>query len=107
MPTIHVVDRQGVRHTISADDDVPLMFSLRDAGFALEGTCGGTASCGTCHVYVSDAFVERLGARNESELEMLDALANFDERRSRLSCQINATAEIDGLEITLAPEEFV
>jgi 2Fe-2S ferredoxin len=107
MPTIYVADRDGERHTVSAADDVPLMFSLRDAGLPVEGTCGGTASCGTCHVYVSTEWADKLPARDAVEQDMLGALEHFDERHSRLSCQLNATDELEGLKLTLAPEEFV
>jgi 2Fe-2S ferredoxin len=107
MPTVHVIDRDGKRHTISAEDDMPLMFALRDASLPVEATCGGTASCGTCHVFVSEAWVDRLPARDSTELDMLDALENFNEKSSRLSCQLNMTAEMDGIEVRLAPEEFV
>lgn len=86
---------------------MPLMFALRDAGLPVEGTCGGTAGCGTCHVYVPDAWTGRLPAPEAGELDMLHALNHFDERHSRLSCQLNGTAELEGLELTLAPEEFV
>jgi len=107
MPTIYVADRDGQRHTVSAEDDLPLMFSLREAGLPVEGTCGGTASCGTCHIYVSAEWAGRLPPRDTVELDMLDALEHFDEQRSRLSCQLNATDALEGLELTLAPEEFV
>jgi 2Fe-2S ferredoxin len=107
MPTIYVADREGQRHTVSAEDDLPLMFALRDAGLPVEGTCGGTASCGTCHVYIAAEWIDRLPPRETVEQDMLDALQNFDERSSRLSCQINATDDLEGLELTLAPEEFV
>lgn len=107
MPTIYVCDREGQRHTVAADDDLPLMFSLREAGLPVEGTCGGTASCGTCHVYVSAEWFARLPARETVELDMLQALDHFDAQRSRLSCQLNPTGEFEGLELTLAPEEFV
>jgi hypothetical protein len=41
------------------------------------------------------------------ELDMLGELQHFNERSSRLSCQLNMTAELEGLEVQLAPEEFV
>ena len=107
MPTVHVTDREGKRHTIDAEDDMPLMFALRDANLPVEATCGGTASCGTCHVFVVEPWIERLPQRDSTEVDMLDALVNFNEQTSRLSCQINMTGELDGLEVQLAPEEFV
>jgi 2Fe-2S ferredoxin len=107
MPTVYVIDRDGKRHTVSAEDDMPLMFALRDAALPVEATCGGTASCGTCHVFVADAWVDRLPARDTMELDMLSELQHFNEKSSRLSCQLSTTAELEGLEVRLAPEEFV
>lgn len=107
MPIARVTDRDGALHEIEAEGDTPLMFSLRESGMPVEGTCGGVASCGTCHVFVGTEWSSRLGARETSELEMLESLTNFDEATSRLSCQINMTPELDGLEVTLAPAEFV
>jgi branched-chain amino acid transport system substrate-binding protein len=86
--------------------NTPLMFTLRDqAGLPVEGLCGGCAICGTCHVHVDAAWIDRLPPRAEIELELLELLRHFDERASRLSCQIKPTAELDGLALRLAPEE--
>lgn len=58
--------------------------------------CGGCMSCATCHVYVDDAWTERVGGPSEIEAEMIAAL---DDTRasSRLSCQIVPRPELDGL----------
>jgi|EndMetStandDraft_9_1072997.scaffolds.fasta_scaffold747608_2 2Fe-2S ferredoxin len=106
MPRITVTDREGVTREIDAPVGEPLMFTLRDrAGLPVEGLCGGCAVCGTCHVYVDAAWIDRLKPREEIELELLEALAQFDERASRLSCQIKPTADLEGLALRLAPEE--
>jgi 2Fe-2S ferredoxin len=106
MPRVKVIDREQVAREIEAEADLPLMFSLRDSGLPVEGTCGGTASCGTCHVYVDPAWHERLMPRRPMETDLLDMLVNFDPARSRLSCQIEIEERMDGLVVTLAPEEF-
>jgi 2Fe-2S ferredoxin len=80
------------------------MFSLRNAGLPVEGTCGGYASCGSCHVYVAAEWTERLEAQTEIETDMIGLLDAVDPARSRLSCQIIMTEELDGLVVTLAPE---
>jgi 2Fe-2S ferredoxin len=106
MATIRVTERDGSKHTLDAPPGIPLMHVLRDAGLSVDGTCGGVASCGTCHIYVNEDWRPRLPARGEAELDMLQALGAFDESASRLACQIPLTPELDGLEITVAPGEY-
>jgi 2Fe-2S ferredoxin len=58
--------------------------------------CGGNAMCATCHVYVDEAWFEKLAPRSPDEEYQLDAA--FDVRpTSRLSCQIVVSEELDGL----------
>lgn len=106
MARIVVLDRAGVRHALDAPDGEALMFTLRDHhGLPIEGSCGGCAACGTCHVFVDDDWVERLDPPRDEELSMLELLKHRDRRRSRLSCQIKPDARLDGLALRLAPEE--
>ena len=60
------------------------------------GACGGVCSCATCHVRVKPEWIERVGRPEEEEQDMLDLEDRADER-SRLSCQIEMTEELDGL----------
>jgi 2Fe-2S ferredoxin len=106
MPRLQVTDRVGTVHEVEAVDDLPLMFVLRDhAGLPVEGMCGGCASCGTCHVYIEGEWIDRLPPREAEEQDMVEQLYHYDERSSRLSCQIRSGPAIDGLALRLAPEE--
>src|SRR3546814_12520284 len=58
-----------------------LMESLRDAGLGVDGTCGGAMSCGTCHVYVAAAWLDKLPAKSQDEADMIEALADLVELR--------------------------
>ena len=63
------------------------------------GDCGGQCACATCHVYVDEAWREKVGAPSPMEEDMLDF--GFDVRpNSRLSCQIKVTDELDGLVVS-------
>ena len=62
--------------------------------------CGGACSCATCHVYVDDAWVDKLSAKSEDEVALLDAVCN-PQPNSRLSCQIKVTEELDGLVVRM------
>ncbi|MEZ5925701.1 MAG: 2Fe-2S iron-sulfur cluster-binding protein [Hyphomicrobiaceae bacterium] len=68
------------------------------------GECGGCLSCATCHVYVDEAWVGKTGAANEIEDGMLEATPAPRRSNSRLSCQITASAELDGL-VLIVPAE--
>jgi ferredoxin, 2Fe-2S len=106
VPRIFVTDRDGERFDVDAPVGQALMFTLRDGeGLPVEGLCGGSAACGTCHVFIDADWVERLKPREDDEMQMLESLAHFDRQRSRLSCQIKPTPDLDGLSLRLAPEE--
>lgn len=105
MAKVNVVDRDGARTQVDAPDGSPLMETLRDENFGVEGICGGCCSCGTCHVYVAPAWQARSGARADDEDMMLEAIGDLVEVRpsSRLSCQIIVGPELDGLEVEIGP----
>ncbi|MFB9073390.1 2Fe-2S iron-sulfur cluster-binding protein [Citricoccus parietis] len=81
------------------------MEALRDNDFPVLASCGGTASCATCHVFLPETVVEQLGERSEDEAELLEDADHFDEARSRLSCQVKQDESLDGLAVEIAPEE--
>jgi len=103
MATLLITTVDGETKTIEAPDGTNMMEALRDAGL-VEGTCGGVASCGTCHVYFPDKAVA--GETGEDEGYMLEGLADFVEIRdgSRLSCQVKVAALHDSMKIEIAPE---
>ncbi|MDA8707782.1 2Fe-2S iron-sulfur cluster-binding protein [Hellea sp.] len=103
MATLHVTKTDGETQTVEAKNGAQMMEALQAAGL-VEGTCGGAASCGTCHIYFADKTAA--GERTEDEGYMLEGLEDFVEIKegSRLSCQIEVTEAHDGLKIEIAPE---
>jgi 2Fe-2S ferredoxin len=67
----------------------------------IEAECAGSLSCGTCHVYVTPAFVSRLPTASEQEEEMLGFVAAERRAGSRLACQIMLSDELDGLTLEI------
>ena len=70
----------------------------------IEGACGGSLACATCHMYIHPDWwqkcLPRDGEVSEEENDMLDLA--FDVRKSsRLGCQIVMTEELDGLVVAL------
>jgi 2Fe-2S ferredoxin len=100
---IIAIDREGAEHSLEGRDGWTVMEILRNAGLPIEAECGGACACATCHVYVDEAWFDRLPSRSEFETEMLD-MATAYEPNSRLSCQITCAAGLDGLRVTIAPE---
>jgi 2Fe-2S ferredoxin len=100
---IIATDRDGKTHEIEGRDGWSVMEILRDADLPITAECGGACACATCHVYVEGDWYEKLPEPSDSETDMLD-MALAVEPNSRLSCQITCSDELDGIQVTLAPE---
>ena len=101
MPKLTVVDRSGTERMIEVEDGLTVMEAIRDNGFdELLALCGGCCSCATCHVHVDPAFTDKLPAMSEDEDDLLES-SDHRVETSRLSCQIEFTDALDGLEVTI------
>jgi len=105
MVQLVVTDRDGNVVEVDADTGGSVMESIRDLDASVEAICGGMCSCATCHCLMDMNWVEHLPPRSDDELELLEELEAFDPVRSRLSCQIPVTEDLDGLALTVGPEE--
>ena len=104
MPRLIIVTRDGAEHVVDGRAGWSVMENIRDNGFDILALCGGNCSCATCHVHVDHAWMERLKPRGADEEELLDT-SDHKTEASRLSCQVLFTAELDGLRVTIAPED--
>ena len=105
MPKLIVTTREGTVQELNGADGLSVMEVIRDGGIdELLALCGGCCSCATCHVYVDEEFVGALPPISEDENDLLDSSDQRNER-SRLSCQIPFTSALDGLKVTIAPED--
>ncbi|CAM4110332.1 2Fe-2S ferredoxin [Novosphingobium lubricantis] len=105
MPTLIVTKRDGSEQSIDADTNVSVMEIIRDAGVdELLALCGGCCSCATCHIYVDEKFASQLPEVSADESDLLDS-SDHRNASSRLSCQINFTSALDGMRVTIAPED--
>lgn len=96
---IKLIDAEGRAHEVPAQEGLSVMEVLREAGL-IEGECGGSLACATCHVWVDAAWADRFAPPVEDEEDMLDVAFNLTDR-SRLSCQLILGPEHDGLTISL------
>jgi len=106
MAKLVVTDRQGQTTDADAQNGISVMENIRDLDNSVDAICGGLCSCATCHVFVDPAWAEKLPPRSGEEAALLSDLSTFDEGRSRLSCQIMLSEELDGLVLTVAQAEF-
>ncbi len=105
MTKITVISRDGESREVQAEAGLSLMEVIRDNGFdELLALCGGCCSCATCHVHVDPAFADKLPKMGEDENDLLDSTDHRNET-SRLSCQIQVSDALDGLIVTIAPED--
>ena len=78
---------------------------MRAAGVPIKAECGGSGVCATCHCRVPAEWAERLPAPANDEIDKLDEIPSADDR-SRLSCQIQMTNELDGLVLEVQPDSL-
>ena len=99
---VTVTDYEGAPHRLEGISGWRLMEVIRDHDLPIKAECGGACACATCHVYVAPEWFAKLVPANSEETMMLDD-AMAVEANSRLSCQIILSPELEGLEVTLAP----
>ncbi|KAF3038987.1 mitochondrial matrix iron-sulfur protein [Didymella heteroderae] len=100
---LHVtfIDKDGQSHTfeVSAGDNLLDIAQAND--LEMEGACGGSCACSTCHVIVEDeAKYEAMEEPDDDENDMLDLAFGLTET-SRLGCQVKMSKELDGLVVKL------
>jgi 2Fe-2S ferredoxin len=100
--TVNVTDYDGKKHVLEGIEGWRLMEVIRDYGLPMKAECGGACACATCHVYVAAEWAAKLAPPSADEMLMLDD-AMAPQENSRLSCQIILSPELEGLEVTLAP----
>ena len=106
MAKITFTQPDGSNQVVDADAGMTVMEAAKkNLVPGIEAECGGACACATCHVYVDDAWREKVGAPSEMEEDMLDFA--FDVRPgSRLSCQIKVTPALDGLIVAVPEKQF-
>ncbi len=105
MPKVFVTTREGKELTLEPAAGTTLMEIIRDnASDELLALCGGCCSCATCHVYVDPAFQANLPKMTYDENDLLDGTSHR-KPTSRLACQVPVTDAIDGIRVTIAPED--
>ena len=106
MAKITYIENNGTSHTVDVAEGLTVMEGAVQNNIpGIDADCGGGMACATCHVYVKDEWFDRINKKSEGEDDMIDQ-AYEPKKSSRLSCQIQVSPEIDGLEVHL-PEKQI
>ncbi|KAK3897331.1 2Fe-2S ferredoxin-type domain-containing protein [Staphylotrichum tortipilum] len=95
------IDKEGAEHKLAVSKGDNLLDIAQAHDLEMEGACGGSCACSTCHVIVLEQeFYDRMPEPDDDENDMLDLAFGLQET-SRLGCQVVMTPELDGLRVKL------
>ena len=101
MAKITYIEFDGTEHQAEVRSGLSVMEgAIKNNIPGIDADCGGACACATCHVYVDEAWREKVGGPSAMEESMLDFAENV-EPNSRLSCQIKVTDALDGLTVRM------
>lgn len=106
MALITYIEHDGTEHKVEVEIGYSVMQAALDN--MLEGIvaeCGGACSCATCHCYIDESWVGKVGEPDAIEREMIEFAVDTKES-SRLSCQLTVTEELDGLVVHLPESQY-
>lgn len=106
MPLVKYISHDGATNEIEVPVGNTIMQGAVDN--MLDGIiaeCGGSCSCATCHCYIDEAWLDKVPPASEMEKDMLECVLQPQDN-SRLSCQINVTDKLNGVEVKLPESQF-
>ena len=102
---LNVIDREGKKTAIDIEEGKTIRDAIEEKISPENyGICGGTCSCGTCHVYVDPNDFKKLKNLEEDEIEILKKFADKPNANSRLACQVELKKEYNDMTVTIAKE---
>ena len=106
MAKITYIENNGKSLTVEVAEGLTVMEGAVQNNIpGIDADCGGGMACATCHVYVKDEWFDKINKKSEGEDDMIDQ-AYEPKKSSRLSCQIQVSPEIDGLEVHLPGKQI-
>ncbi|KAK2733688.1 mitochondrial matrix iron-sulfur protein [Myotisia sp. PD_48] len=98
---VSFIDKDGDRYDFQVAEGDNLLDIAQANDLEMEGACGGSCACSTCHVIVENPdFYDKMPEPDDDENDMLDLAFGLTET-SRLGCQVKMTKELDGLVVNL------
>lgn len=95
------MDQDSDHHTFKVAAGDNLLDIAQSEDLEMEGACGGSCACSTCHVIVeSPDYYDKMTEPDDDENDMLDLAFGLTET-SRLGCQVKMSKELDGMVVKL------
>ncbi len=106
MPKVIYITPDETKHEVDVDAGYSIMEGAIDNNIdGIVAECGGACACATCHSYVDAAWTDKIPTMDDMEDSMLDAA--FERKdNSRLTCQIEMSDALDGIDIHVADNEY-
>lgn len=106
MPKITFIQHNGSIIETEVEVGVSIMqAAIENLVDGIDGECGGSGSCATCHCYLSEQWLDKVEQPNSNESQMLEMVCAPTEF-SRLSCQVKVTQKHHGLSVTLPEFQY-
>jgi 2Fe-2S ferredoxin len=106
MAKIKFIEFNGTEHENEVSAGTSIMQAALDENVrGIIGDCGGSCSCATCHIYVDESWLSKLGEKSEMEEILLEEVCDPQDN-SRLSCQIIVSDDLDGLVLRIPEKQF-
>ncbi|GMG56101.1 unnamed protein product [Ambrosiozyma monospora] len=97
---ITFITKDGTQKTFEVAEGDSILDIAQSNHLDMEGACGGSCACSTCHVIIDPDFYDDIPEPDDDENDMLDLAFGLTET-SRLGCQVVMTKELDGIRVAL------
>ncbi|CCK69825.1 adrenodoxin KNAG_0D00730 [Huiozyma naganishii CBS 8797] len=97
---ISFILKDGTSKTYEVAEGDTILDIAQGHNLDMEGACGGSCACSTCHVIVDPDYYDALQEPEDDENDMLDLAYGLTET-SRLGCQVKMSKDIDGIRVAL------
>ena len=106
MPAITYIEFDGTGYHVDvAVGNSVMEGALNNMIDGVVAECGGCCVCCTCHCMIDPEWSKIVGDANDDENELLEML-DVREPTSRLSCQVQVSAEMDGMVVRLPESQY-
>lgn len=92
--------KDGEQKTYEVAEGDTLLDIAQAHNLDMEGACGGSCACSTCHVIVDPDYYDAIPEPEDDENDMLDLAYGLTET-SRLGCQVKMSKDVDGIRVAL------
>ena len=105
MTTVMFYLASGESRTIEVLPGLTLMeAAVQNNIEGIDGECGGSCNCGTCHVWVDEAWLPKLVKAEPVEATVVEFLEGA-RPNSRLCCQLKMSADMDGMIVRIPTKQ--